>query len=68
MCEKLFFRMLRNTLKYYISETKVYLVKFFLLNIHEATDLNVTNILHIFIFFYEICWPRLPSSTKCREA
>ena len=45
-------------INFVISEMKVYLVKFFLLNIHEAlqvyliwTSLNVTNLLRIFNFF-----------------
>ena len=45
-------------INFVISEMKVYLVKFFLLNIHEAlqvylisTSRNVTNLLRIFNFF-----------------
>ena len=45
-------------INFVISEMKVYLVRFFLLNIHEAlqvylisTSLNVTNLLRIFNFF-----------------
>ena len=45
-------------INFVISEMKVYLVKFFLLNIHETlqvyliwTSLNVTNLLRIFNFF-----------------
>ena len=44
-------------IKFVISDMEVYLVKFFLLNIHEAAGLldldksNVTNLLRIFNFF-----------------
>ena len=46
-------------INFVISEIKVYLEKFFLLNIHEAksqvyliwTSRNVTHLLHIFNFF-----------------
>ena len=58
-----------------ISEMKVYLVKFFLLDIHEAlqayliwTSLNVTNLYAYLIFFYENYWPRLASISKYRKA
>ena len=46
-------------INFVISEMKVYLVKFFPLNIHEAlqvyliwTSLNVTKLLRIFNFFF----------------
>ena len=45
-------------INFVISEIKVYLVRFLLVNIHEAlqiyliwTSLNVTNLLRIFNFF-----------------
>ena len=44
-------------INFVISDMEVYLVKFFLLNIHEAAGLldldksNVTNLLRIFNFF-----------------
>ena len=62
-------------INFVISEMKVYLIKFFLLNIHEALqvyliweNLNVTNFLRILIFFYEKYWPRLAASSKYRKA
>ena len=61
-------------INFVINELKVYLVKFFLLNIHEVTSLlnlrniSVTNLLRIFIFFCENCWPYLNSCSKFRES
>ena len=62
-------------INFVISEMKVYLIKFFLLNIHEAlqvyliwTSLNVTNFLRILFFFNEKYWPRLAASSKYRKA
>ena len=61
-------------INFVISEMKVYLVKLFLLNIHEALQVYLsgqasTSLIYCayLIFFYENHWPRLASSSKKRE-
>ena len=61
-------------INFVISEMKVYRVKFFLLNIHEATSLldldrpqrhKLITHLHNLIFFYKNYWPCLVG--KCEK-
>ena len=63
-------------INFVISDMVTYLLKFFLLNIHEATGLDKpkawsgqasTSLIYYacLIVFY---WPRLASRSKCREA
>ena len=75
--EKLMFRILWSTLKdgLHYPRNEIVSMKVFLLNMLEATDSIWSgqfymsfNLLRILNFFYENCWSRLPSSSKCRRS